>query len=212
VIRDVARSLGTGSTADHLVNGSAVLSLKKGDQVEVEAISSVSADLTASASVNYLSIARETDLSVYGVQGQVEILSATSAVKSGITSGAVVDLTGNGLPLTPGIWRLNPSPIRFSQSSTTVTYTRVAALWRVNPPSTSAVLSSSAAIQLISATDAEFTDHRNISTSSTWVINSSEYIIKVTSPITVYLHAFAEASGTLADARVTSFPTAQRIA
>jgi len=193
-------------------SGRIEIDVQSGDEIDVRInrqsqISSFDLDGTDEG---FIEFEMAPDLSVYGVQGQVEILSAESAIKSGITSAQWVDLSGNGLPLTPGIWRLPSSAVRFSQTSS-VTYTRVAVEWQSGPGSAPATLGSSGSITVLSSNNGVLTDYRNISV-GVWVINSTEYIIKVNSPVTVYLNAYAEATGTLANARVTSFPTAQRIA
>jgi len=216
---NIARGISATSSASTPVTASVagvVVDLAVGDVVEVRVFSARSSPFidTAGADQNWFSVTRLPDLSVYGVQGQVEILSAESAEKSGITSATWLQMSGNSLPLTPGIWRLAPAEINFSQTGA-MTYTRCLGAWRsANGDDTATAptsLQGSGAISVLSSNNGGWIDQRNLSTGVLRLL-TPEYIVRVNAPVSVFACPFAEATGTLANARVSARFHAERIA
>ena len=101
---------------------SKALQLKKGDKVRLGGFVRTSGTVTTQTDkfATFLSVTQLPDLSVYGVYGKHEILSATSAEKTISGSMHWWDMTGNSLMLPPGVWELSGAVAYTSDSATNV--------------------------------------------------------------------------------------------
>jgi hypothetical protein len=116
--------------ADSTIFISSTRQLNAGDFVEiaVDSSSDTSYDIIANQQTSWLSVTAIPDFSTFGVYGLYEIVTANSSTTAASSSGANISLTGNGVPLTPGTWRLTPEAI-MSRTTGTSNLTGFRAIW-----------------------------------------------------------------------------------
>lgn len=194
------------------LSGSDTVPLAKDDTLEVRAFQNTGSGLalTSTASENYVSIERIADFSVFSVHGQNEFLSATSSVKTPGTTGDWLLMVGNTVTLSAGAWVLYGS-VEFL-SSGTVDYTRLRTMWGsangADSAATPAAIDNPSNVTLQAGKDDD-ADWDDLATIEAATLQASTLRLLLTSEQAIFLNA--NATGTAANARVTTYIYAERI-
>ena len=159
---------------------------------------------TINTSSARLSVTASPDLSVYGVYGKHEILSATSAAfalnTAGYTANEWMELTGNSVTLPVGIWELTGGWLSAGAGSNN----GFAAWWCTNNGNNTTTNPT-----IISTISGRATVQSNV-TATAWWQPASLAVIQVLTPTTIYLNARIGSLGSTAG-NVTTTITAKRL-
>ena len=181
----------------------------KGDVITIAAFARTAGSVTTrtQTSDTFLAVTQIPDLSVYGVQGQVEILSAESNSVALTATNRWMTLSGNSVTLSPGVWRLT------GQTSCEGLFRRVRTRWAdVNGDnSTSTPVETNLLSVLINNASTQGVIDRTDDTFNFIRFNAPTLLVKVTSPASVFLNANANYGGG-GSATITTNITAERIA
>ena len=196
------------------LQGSFGIYLNKGDTIDirVQQISGGALALySASSTENWVQIAEDPDFSIFSVQGQWEILTATSATKTPSATNNYHALSGNSLTLTPGTWRLY-GQAAFANSGSAAAYTQFLFNWfganGADSSSAPAALSTVSGLTVLSVQASS--NLLGPSSLETYQAATPTVVVRCTSSATVYLVSYADMT-TAANARITVYANAERL-
>lgn len=140
--------------------------------------------------------------------------AATSSVKTPTASGNFNLMTGNSLTLTPGKWRLSGS-CGFANSGTTPTYTQFDCLWLgangADSVTAPALMTAVTGLTILSTGQTENFINLGSGNVASYYSPAPSVVVQCTAPTCViYLDTYAIAT-TIANARITAYPTAEKI-
>jgi len=191
------------------VNISAFVYLQKGEAYSLRC--NQAKTLVSSSTVHWLKITSVEDFSIFGEYSNRKIISSQSSEYQPVSSGVWAAFTGNDLDLTPGIWELKPSLLKFWRSGV-CNYTRTKGAWQSSAGngtgSTPSDLVNAAGLTIITETQNGEYDFGGLTDYA--LKHSGSIFVLVTQPVTVYLNMHFTA-GTAGNVRLTAFPTAERI-
>ena len=191
------------------------LIVTKNDILEIQSSVNAAAGRGYSADSSF-SITYSKDDSSFGVYGESEIVSAVSSTKTPSGSSQYQQHTGNSLTLQPGSWELKPSAAFFGNNASSPAYSFVFVTWGGangdDTGTTPTALSAVAGLSIInhSPQDSGMSLSHGPADGIEIVTATSSVFIILTQEATIYLNTLINAT-TPANARITVYPTAERI-
>lgn len=184
--------------------------LRQGEYIDYRATNGAGA---TDSSFMEIAIEEDPDFSVFGVYGNFELLTATSATKTPSATNNYHALSGNSIALTAGTWRLF-GQAAFNASGGAATYDSTGvgfyAANGADTSSTPALLSTVPGLTILSSHADDNANFVKLSTTGSGFIPAPNVIVRCASSCTVFLVTYATMT-TAANARINVYATAERL-